>query len=80
MAKKKKTIRRTTKTDADEFAKSQNDSDEVVHVNKNACSIEFSRNAKELPSWTIKLYAERGGMGEVLTEIFSIDRSLRDHG
>lgn len=43
-----------------------------------ANSIEFSRDAKGQPRWSMKLYGERDEMGQVLDEVLALDSRLRE--
>lgn len=41
------------------------------------CSIEFSRNAKQEPSWSIKAYSERDDLEGLADEVIKLDTKLR---
>ena len=55
----------------------------VKHVTS-GCSVEFGRDAKGTPKWTLKMSCEREELGEAVTELLALDRRLTeetaDHG
>lgn len=54
------------------------DQGEVVHVSKAPCSLEFSRNAKGVATWGIKLYGERTEMDQIVDQVLALDERLRE--
>lgn len=50
--------------------------EEIRHVAVAPCSVEFSRDAKGAPRWTIKVYGELENMEDVVDRLKEIDDIL----
>lgn len=48
----------------------------TIIVNDPTSSVDFSRDAKGQPRWTIKVYGDADQMDEVLDEVLRLDREL----